>query len=477
MTTKPHIVILGAGPAGLGAAYLLTRNKLAQVTVLEENQWVGGTAASFDISGVKVDLGSHRLHPTCDPEIMKDIKNLLGDELLDRPRHGRIRLHGRWIHFPLKPLDLVFRLPPSFGLGVIVDLFGKIVRKKAIHSDEETFESVLEAGLGRTIYRDFYLPYSRKIWGLKPEDLSKDQAYRRVSSNSTGKMLLKVLSALPGIKKPPGNGRFYYPLKGFGQICDSLSTSAKENGANIIMGASFKSLFLRGKKAESVTYVQNNQTKSIEADFVWSTIPNTLLIQSTQPSPPPTVIDASRNLKYRSMILIYLILKQKQFTEYDAHYFPEISIQITRLSEPKNYCNVSMPENRTVLCAELPCFTTSPEWEMQDNELGELVWHCLEKVELTVKAPIEKVITKRLKYAYPLYKKGYDTYLDEIERYFDPIENVLSFGRQGLFVHDNTHHALSMAYSAVECFDTDGGFDSTKWKQFRKVFETFVVVD
>ncbi len=474
---KKHIVILGAGPAGLGAAYLLTRNKLAHVTVLEENQWVGGTAASFEISGIKVDLGSHRLHPACDPEIMKDIKNLLGDELLDRPRHGRIRLHGRWIHFPLKPLDLALRLPPSFGLGVMTDFIGKVVRRKSIHSEEDTFESVLEAGLGKTIYRDFYSPYSRKIWGLKPDGLSKEQAYRRVSSNSTGKMLLKVLSALPGIKKPQGNGRFYYPLKGFGQICESLCNAAEKNGANFIMGASFKSLLLRGKKAQSVTYVQDNKINSIEADFVWSTIPNTLLIQSTQPSPPPDVIDASRNLEFRSMILVYLLLKQKQFTEYDAHYFPEASIPVTRLSEPKNYCNVSMPEDSTVLCAELPCFTTSPEWEMQDKELGELVRQCLDKVELTVKAPIEKVVTKRLKYAYPIYKKGYDRNLDEIERYLDQTENVLSFGRQGLFAHDNTHHALSMAYSAVACFDTNDGFDSTKWKDFRKVFETHVVVD
>ncbi len=475
--TKKHIVILGAGPAGLGAAYMLTRNKLAHVTVLEENQWVGGTAASFEISGINVDLGSHRLHPACDPEIMRDIKNLLGDELLDRPRHGRIRLHGRWIHFPLKPFDLAFRLPPSFGIGVMADSLGKIVRRKSIHSEEETFESVLEAGLGKTIYRDFYLPYSRKIWGQKPDDLSKEQAYKRVSSNSTGKMFLKALSALPGIKKPPGSGRFYYPLRGFGQICESLSTAAEKNGANITMGASFNSLLLRENKAESVTYVQNNKTNSIEADFVWSTITNTLLIQSIQPSPPPDIIDASKKLEFRSMILIYLVLKQKQFTEYDAHYFPEASIPVTRLSEPKNYCNVSKPVNSTVLCAELPCFITSPEWKMQDKELGELVKQSLDKVGLTVKVPIEKVVTKRLKYAYPIYKKGYDKYLDEIDRYLNQIENVLSFGRHGLFAHDNTHHALSMAYSAVACFDTDKGFDSTKWKEFRKVFETYVVVD
>ncbi|MHC4454269.1 MAG: protoporphyrinogen/coproporphyrinogen oxidase [Planctomycetota bacterium] len=476
MTKKPHILILGAGPAGLGAAFLLTRNKLAKVTVLEENLWVGGTAASFEIPGIKVDLGSHRLHPACDPEIMKDIKNLLGDELLDRPRHGRIRLHGRWIHFPLKPLDLAFRLPPSFGLGVMVDFIGKIVRRKSIHSEEETFESVLEAGLGKTIYRDFYLPYSRKIWGLKPDDLSKEQAYRRVSSNSTGKMLLKVLSALPGIKKPQGNGRFYYPLKGFGQICESLSNAAEKNGANIIMGASFKSLFLRGKKAQSVTYVQNNKTNSIEADFVWSTIPNTLLIQSIQPS-PPDVIDASRKLEFRSMILIYLVLEQKQFSEYDAHYFPESEIPITRLSEPKNYNCADEPENITVLCAELPCFNSSPEWSMNDKELGELVCKSLELAKIPVKVHVNEVITRRIRYAYPLYQRGYKVNFNQVDQWLDQLDHFLTFGRQGLFAHDNTHHALSMAYSAVACFDTNDGFDSAKWKEFRKVFETYVVID
>ncbi len=477
MKTTPHILILGAGPAGLGAAYLLARNKLAKVTVLEENQWVGGTAASFEIAGIKVDLGSHRLHPTCGPEIMKDIKDLLGDELLDRPRHGRIRLHSRWIHFPLKPLDLVFRLPPSFGLSVMADSFGKIVKRKPIHSEEETFESVLEAGLGKTIYRDFYLPYSRKIWGVKPDDLSKEQAYKRVSSNSTGKMLLKVLSALPGIKKEPGSGRFYYPLNGFGQICETLSTVAQKNGANIIMGASFKSLLLRGKTAQSVTYVQDNKTNSIEADFIWSTIPNTLLTQSIQPSLPPDVIEASRNLEFRSMILIYLVLEQKQFSEYDAHYFPESEIPITRLSEPKNYNCAGGPENITVLCAELPCFTSSPEWSMNDKELGELVCRSLELAKIPVKVHVREVITKRTKYAYPMYQRGYEVYFNKIDERLDQIDNLLTFGRQGLFAHDNTHHALHMAYSAVDCLKNDGIFDKKEWKKYRKEFEKHVVVD
>ena len=119
---KPHIVILGAGPAGLGAAFQLKQRGLARVTVLEQHDRVGGNAGSFELAGMRVDYGSHRLHPACDPEILRDIRTLLGNDLLDRLRHGRIRLCGRWIQFPLKPSDLALGLPPSFSFGVAADL-------------------------------------------------------------------------------------------------------------------------------------------------------------------------------------------------------------------------------------------------------------------------------------------------------------------------------------------------------------------
>src|SRR5438270_13816590 len=115
--TNPHVVILGGGPAGIGAAFQLRRRDLANVTLLERNSWVGGNAGSFEIDGQRVDYGSHRLHPACDPAVLADIRALLDNELLDCPRHGRIRLRGRWIHFPLKPVDLALRLPPSFATG------------------------------------------------------------------------------------------------------------------------------------------------------------------------------------------------------------------------------------------------------------------------------------------------------------------------------------------------------------------------
>ncbi|MEZ4588666.1 MAG: NAD(P)-binding protein [Gemmatimonadales bacterium] len=113
-----------AGPA-VGAAWRLRHLERANVTVFEQHQVAGGNAGSFEFAGQRVDFGSHRLHPACDPAILADIRRFLGDQLLDRPRHGRIRLRGRWVRFPLRPLDLLTRLDPGFALGSLGDALVK----------------------------------------------------------------------------------------------------------------------------------------------------------------------------------------------------------------------------------------------------------------------------------------------------------------------------------------------------------------
>src|ERR1039457_1442292 len=125
------VVILGAGPAGAGAAYQLVRKGLARVTVLEQRDTVGGNAGSFELDGVHCDFGSHRLHPVALPEIMDDLRRLLGKDLLYQTRHGRILLKGRWIHFPLKPVDLFLGLPKSFAMSVLGDMARKALPRAA----------------------------------------------------------------------------------------------------------------------------------------------------------------------------------------------------------------------------------------------------------------------------------------------------------------------------------------------------------
>ena len=473
MTETPHVVILGAGPAGVGAAYELTRAGRARVTVLEQRDTVGGNAGSFQLDGVWVDYGSHRLHPSCDPAILSNLRELMGDDLLDRPRHGRIRLEDQWIHFPLKPGDLLLRMPKKFALGVALDT----VRKQSSPNGlPDSFASVLEQSLGRTICRGFYFPYARKLWGLPPDQLAATQARRRVSGNSVGKILRKIANAVPGLKKP-GAGRFFYPRRGYGEITQRLAEAAKFAGAQFIMPARVTALEREGNSIAAVSYDSGGQSHRIATHNVWSTLPISLLTRSMCPEAPHEVTEAASRISFRGMILIYLTLEQDQFTEYDAHYFPEESIPISRLSEPKNYSASAEPKGATVLCAELPSDPGSSEWEMSDEELGELLRSWLEQTGLPVQTRILRVTTRRLRQAYPVYVRGYEEDFARADRWLAQVRGLLTFGRQGLFVHDNTHHALYMAKAAAECLRADGSFDQRLWSHYREIFETHVVED
>jgi protoporphyrinogen oxidase len=289
-------------------------------------------------------------------------------------------------------------------------------------------------------------------------------------------MMRKVLTAVPGLR-PANSGRFFYPRNGFGQISDAYAQAAYNAGAEIWLNAPVRSVEIGGGGYHIVNCERDGQPVSVEADYVWSTIPITALARSLQPAPPEEFLRAAERIDYRAMILIYLVLEQEQFSEYDAHYFPEPEIPISRLSEPKNYRNGYGPEKLTVLCAELPCAPVDPEWEQSDAELGQLVSRSLDMAGIPVQARVKQVVTRRLRQAYPIYRQGYEDYFDQLDAWLGQIDRLLSFGRQGLFAHDNTHHTLYMAYAAVNCLSTDGQFDHERWKEYRRVFETHVVED
>lgn len=469
------MVVLGGGPAGVGAAYRLRTLDRADVTVIERSDGVGGNAGSFEHRGHRLDFGSHRLHPTCDREILDDIRRLLGDDLLDRPRHGRIRLRGRWIHFPLRPLDLLLRLDRRFALGAAVDAVR--TRFSAESDGDETFASVLEANLGPTICRDFYFPYARKIWGEDPDALSAEQARRRVSAGSFGTLLRKVLRQVPGVRSGM-TGRFYYPREGYGQISEALADEARRLGADIRLGWTASGLVPPSDAGApwTVRIEADGRTETLEADQVWSTIPITVLARIVEGEVPARVVEAARSLRFRAMVLVYLELETDRFTGFDAHYFPGTDVRISRLSEPKVYADRTEPRGRTVLCAELPCSKEDDVWGMGDEELGERVAEDLERAELPLAARRLAVWTRRLPQAYPIYLQGYGEAFGVLDAWAGSLPRLLSFGRQGLFAHDNTHHALYMAYAAVDSL-TPEGYDAGRWAEYRQVFETHVVED
>ncbi len=322
---SPHIVILGAGPAGLGAAYRLVQRGPFKVTLIEQNERVGGNAGSFELAGMRLDYGSHRLHPACDLQVLQDIRELLGEDLLDRPRHGRILLQNRWLHFPLKPADLLLKLPPSFAFGVVQDSMTKafhalastakqssqpVIASTAKQSrSDESFASVMEQGLGKTICQDFYFPYAQKIWGRNPNELSAAQARRRVSAGSLSKMARKVFSSVPGFK-PAGSGRFFYPRQGFGQISESYLQAAQAGGAEILLNSPVQGIEHRTPGNLAVKFGRAGVEQEILADQVWSTIPITGLARLLTPKPAEDILASAMRMDFRAMLLIYLVLEQ-----------------------------------------------------------------------------------------------------------------------------------------------------------------------
>jgi len=470
-----RVVVLGAGPAGLGAALGLARNG-HEVTVIEQADRVGGNAGSFELAGVQVDYGSHRFHPAAHPEVFALVRGLLGDDLLERPRHGRIRLLGRWIHFPLQLLDLVGNAHPRFTTGVVLDVGRKLLPSGgATRGTGDTFARVLQSGLGTTICREFYFPYARKIWGLEPEEISPTQAYKRVSAGSIAKLLKRLV-------RPGGSGSratrkdiFYYPRKGYGQICDALRVAAEAEGAQVRLRTGVRRVELANTGHR--TEIESGTAREVlVSDRVWSTIPVKALVERVAPSAPPAVAAAAAQLRLRAMLLVYLVLETDQFTEFDAHYFPEEGLPFTRVSEPKNYSASPEPRGVTVLCAEIPCDRNDAVWSRSDSELGELVRDGLAHAGLPVRCPLLEVVVRRLPAAYPIYIRGYEAAFEQVDAWLNGLDGLLAFGRQGLYAHDNTHHALFMAHAAVDCL-RDGGFDRDAWHRYRQQFASHVVED
>ena len=215
---------------------------------------------------------------------------------------------------------------------------------------------------------------------------------------------------------------------------------------------------------------------SVDAGRVWSTAPLPAVARWADPTPPPAVLDAGAGLTHRGLVLVYLVVDRTQWTEFDAHYVPAADNPIARLSEPKNYRDGPDPAGTTVLCAEVPADVGDATWTATDVALGEQVREAVCRLGLPDPTPVA-VAVRRLPRVYPHYRVGYETDLAALEAWAAEHPRLLTFGRQGLFVPDNTHHALAMGAAAAAALRPDGSFDTTAWERARDGFRSHVVED
>jgi protoporphyrinogen oxidase len=471
VSESADLIVLGAGPAGLAAAWRAARAGLSTI-VLERGGAVGGMAASFPVGGIRVDHGSHRLHPATAPGIMADLSELLGGDLQLRRRHGRLRVAGHWVGFPLRGGQLARTLPPSMLARVGVEALAEPVRRLR-PGPPGSYADALRRGLGPTLYDAVYAQFAVKLWGLSGDEIDVEQARVRVSADSPWKIARRLLRR--GVDGP---GRsFYYPRLGFGQIVEALAGAATESGADIRLNTEVNRLRSNGSDGSDGTVeVHTAAGESLTARHLFTTIPLPALARIADPPAPAAALESAGRLRFRAMLLIYTVLDGRPWSEYDATYLPDADTPITRICEPPNYRDSAEdPADRTVLCSELPCSTGDQWWSASDAELGALVTGTAARLGLPAVRPTE-VYVRRLRHVYPVYETGYAEHLRELDQWAGALPNVTTFGRLGLFAHDNTHHAIAMGYDAVDAI-AGGRWDAEAWSTARARFATHVVED
>lgn len=457
IVTPLKIAVLGAGPAGLGVAFQLAKSG-HKVTLFERQESVGGLARSMVLQSHSVDLGSHRLHGRCDPEILADIRKLLWTyehcELRLRPRRGRIYLMGRELPFPITLSSLIMKLGPRFLGRLALDQF-----LKGGAPSEINFETEVLKQFGPTLAKQFYFPYAKKVWGVEPKQLSSKLVKTRLSGGSPAGFWKKALRVL----KRKGR-HYYYPEKGFGSISRAYAKAFHAHSGQLRRGVEVQQIEERGDKVV-IHWSQENEA----FDYLLASIP---------PEPLLSLFNkdrAANTLSYRALTLLYIHLPQEQWSSFDAHYFPESVTPVSRISEAQNYHGDHRRAQGTVLCFEIP----SPLLEASEATSAEALFAELRPTLLGYRlcfegARVLKVI--HLPRAYPIYDKTYMSSLERIETELQEKPRVIPFGRQGFFAHDNTHHALFIAYRLAECF-ASGGFDERRWAGLREQFKNHYVED
>ena len=458
--------MLGAGPAGLSAAWYAVRRGFS-VAVIDRADHVGGLAGSITVDEQSVDLGSHRLHPSIRADLLHDLRHELHLDLQWRPRNGRIRLCERWLAFPLRPFDVVRSARPSFAARVLGDIaFAPVRRWRGSRrcEDSASFAEQVRLRLGPTIARSFYEPYARKLWAVDGDRLSPELFRRRVSAGSASAIVRRMI-------RRNGLAGFWYPTGGFGEICTTLADDVANRGGVVLKATHIE--WIDGDRDTVELRLRDGRT--IDARTVVSTIPSSNLLGLVRA--PAHVVDAARALEFRAALLVYLTVPRPQYTSFDAHYFPESSTIMSRLSEPKNYrSSAADPPLRTVLCVEVPASVGDHLWRSDDDDLAHRVRTELVQQGLPDPEPVATHVERRT-HVYPVYRLGFERQRRMIEDHLDHCHNVAVVGRQALFAHDNSHHALLMGKAVVEALGDDARIDRSRWHAARQTFADHVVAD
>lgn len=442
--SNESVVIIGAGPAGLAAAYELVKEDIRPI-VLEKYDKVGGISRTENYNGYHLDIGGHRFLTKIET-IDHLWKEMLREDFLKVPRLSRIHYQGRFLNYPLKFHNVLSSLGIYESVRIILSYFNAQLNP---NSDEKTFEQWVSNRFGKRLYNKFFKTYTEKVWGIPCNEIQASWAAQRIKGLS---LTTAVINALFGVQNAKTLvNEFYYPAKGPGMMWQRFQEMVNLGKGQVLLNSEATRLLHDHRRIKEVKYVESNTPAEIPVSHVISSIPITRLVALIEPKPPAEILEAAQKLTYRDFLIVLLVVDKKDLFSDQWIYIHSSDVKVARIQNFKNWSAAMVPDtDKTSVGMEYFCQEGDEIWTMQDTHLADLAARELHELGLAEENDILDSFVIRQPKAYPVYDKGYDTHLDLLRDFLGSFENLQTIGRNGLHRYNNMDHSMQTGIFAAQ---------------------------
>jgi protoporphyrinogen oxidase len=443
---SPRVAVIGAGPAGLTAAYHLVRRG-ANTVIFEQDPHIGGLARTVEHRGFRFDIGGHRFF-TKVPAVADLWRSMLGPAFLRRPRLSRIYYRRRFFAYPLKPLNALWNLGLLASVSVLCSYLWAKFRPT---SPEKSFADVVTNRFGRRLFRTFFDAYTEKVWGMPCNEIHAHWAAQRIRDLSLRVALREMVSpGAPNVKSLIGE--FEYPRHGPGMMWEAFRDDVERHGGRVHTTTRVAALRHRGGRITAVQVVDRDGTRREEPlDHLISSMPVRELMAALVPAVPAEVRRAADALRYRDFITVALVVNREQVFPDNWIYVHEPQVKVGRIQNFKNWSPEMVPDqSQTCLGLEYFCFEGDGLWTSPDEALIALGVRELAQIGLVQPDEVIDGVVVRVPKAYPVYDQAFEAHLATIQEYLGGFDNLQLVGRNGMHKYNNQDHSMVTAMLAVE---------------------------